>query len=182
MPTSPEGTEARQSMTSRLDGAETARDCIVEEAVRAAWVFRGAVARSMARVCRRRSRRGWTRLWSTSSRASGGQSSGMENRGQANPRRDGHPVQRSGLDEAAADHPVAKGVLSEIGKFPPTATFGWARTSISLMTSPPAPSRRGAARSTPYRNAKAGRWQKRPSGSDVAIVAPTGACLSSAAH
>ena len=140
VPTSPEGTEARESMKSRLDFAKAERDRIVEETVRAARVFRGGGSEVHGEGLRAKVEAGSeasvARLFP--------RFSGADHRawGVALKRiRDGTgtPFSAVGWNEAVADHPVAKRVLSKIGNGTTgrkvhaalmAAPYGWPRDAI----------------------------------------------------
>ena len=140
MPASPEGAEARESMKSRLAAAEAARDLIVEEAARAARVFRGGgqevfgeglrlkieagVEASLVRLFPRFREGDHSRWGIAFKRIREGT---------------GTPFEAVGWDQAVADHPVVREVLLKIGagstgrkvqnalKVPP---YGWPKDAI----------------------------------------------------
>ncbi len=140
IPSSPEGREAREGMESRRVGAESARDELVRDLVRAAKVFQGggaevfgeglaekleaAASASLARLFPRFAE-GDHKAWDAAVRRA----------------KDGsdQPLQVVGWEGPTEDHPVAKEVLAGIGtaargtdvhrrlEGPP---FGWPRDAI----------------------------------------------------
>ena len=142
VPSSPEGQEACESMNSRLAGAETARDRIVEEIVRAGRVFQGGGGEVYGEGLRAKV-------------ASGAESSlarlfprfhDGDNRGWGTALKriregTGTPFGVVGWEGAVADHPVAKEVLLRVGAGTiggrmrsalEAAPYGWPRDAIDV--------------------------------------------------
>ena len=140
VPSSGEGQEARESMKSRLAGAEAARDRIVEEIVRMAKVFQGGGAEIYGEGLRTKA-------------ASGAESSlarlfprfaDADHRGWGTALRriregTGTPFAAVGWEEAVSGHPIAREVMSKVGSGATgakvraaleTVPFGWPRDAV----------------------------------------------------
>ena len=140
VPSSAEGQEARESMKSRLAGAEAARDRIVEEIVRMAKVFQGGGAEVYGEGLRAKASAGaessLARLFPRFAEA--------DHRGWGTALKrirdgTGTPFGAVGWEGAVSDHPVAKEVMENVGSGETgakvraaleAAPYGWPRDAI----------------------------------------------------
>ena len=140
VPSSPEGHEARESMNSRLAGAEAARDGIVEEIARAARVFQGGGGEVYGEGLRAKIASGAeSSLARLFPRFPDGDHRGWGIALKRIRQGTGTPFEAVGWEGGVADHAVAKEVAAKVGsgttgarvrKKLEAAPYGWPRDAI----------------------------------------------------
>lgn len=140
VPSSPEGREARKSMKSRLEGAEAARNGIVEEITRATRVFQGGGGEVYGEGLRRKIESGAeSSLARLFPRFPDGDHRGWGIALRRIREGSGTAFDAVGWDGSIADHPVAKEAAAKVGPGKTgkrvrskleAAPYGWPRDAV----------------------------------------------------
>ena len=145
-PTTPEGIEAREAMTTRMRSAESARDRLIADVINAAKVFKGGGGEVMGLDLVEKVRTGaddcLDRLFPRFNEADDSRWSSVINRAKNN---DANALQAVDWKDSPEKHPVCAAILAEVGagkrgkevrdKFE-DSPFGWPRDAIdgALLT------------------------------------------------